>query len=43
LNEADIADVQSFSADLMKLAGQRVTFDLLRDDQPRTIAVMLNP
>jgi hypothetical protein len=43
LNGSDITDVPSFSADLNKLVGQRVTIDLLRDDQPRTIAVTLNP
>ena len=43
MNGADIIDVQSFSADLNGLAGQRVTFDLLRDDQPRTISLTLNP
>jgi hypothetical protein len=43
MNGADITDVPSFSADVVRLAGQRVTFDLLRDGQPRTIALTLNP
>ncbi len=43
LNGKDITDVQSLSADLMRLPGQVVTFDLLRGDLPRTIPVTLNP
>jgi S1-C subfamily serine protease len=43
MNGTDITDVPSFSADVMKLAGQRVTFDLLRGDEPRTISLTLNP
>jgi len=39
----DITDAQSLNAELTQLAGQRVTFDLLRGDQARTIAVTLNP
>jgi S1-C subfamily serine protease len=43
LNGKDIVDVPSLSADIIKMAGQQVTFDLLRGDQPRSIAVTLNP
>jgi hypothetical protein len=43
LNGKDITDVQSLNTDVQQMAGQRVTFDLLRGDQPRTIAVTLNP
>ena len=43
INGEDIIDGQSLTADLMKLAGQHVSIDLLRDDQPRTIALTLNP
>jgi hypothetical protein len=43
LNGNDISDVQSLSADLIRMAGQKVSFDLLRGDQPRTITVTLNP
>jgi hypothetical protein len=42
LNGKDITDWQSLNSDLKQLPGQRVTFDLLRDDKPRTIAVTLN-
>jgi hypothetical protein len=43
LNGKDITDVQSLNSDIKQMAGQRVTFDLLRSDQPRTIALTLNP
>jgi PDZ domain-containing protein len=43
LNGRDITDAQSLTAELAQLAGQRVTIDLLRGDQPRAIAVTLNP
>ena len=43
LNGKDVIDVQSLSAVLNELAGQQVTFDLLRNDQSRTITVTLNP
>jgi hypothetical protein len=43
LNGKDITDLQTLSADVQRLGGQRVTFDLLRSDEPRTIAVTLNP
>jgi S1-C subfamily serine protease len=43
LNGRDISDVPTLSSDLMQMAGARVTFDVLRDDHPRTIAVTLNP
>jgi len=43
INGRDIVDGQSLTAELPQLAGQQVTIDLLRGDQPRTIAVTLNP
>jgi hypothetical protein len=43
LNGEDIIDVASLSAALNQLAGQRITFNLLRDYQPREISVTLNP
>jgi PDZ domain len=42
-NGKDIVDVPSLSADIIRMAGQQVTFDLLRGDQSRSIAVTLNP
>jgi hypothetical protein len=43
LSGEDIVDVPSLSADIIRMAGQQVTFDILRGDQPRSIAVTLNP
>jgi PDZ domain len=43
LNGTDITDVQGLSADLNRMAGQKVTFDLLRGDDPRSITLTLNP
>jgi PDZ domain len=43
LNGKDIVDVPSLSAEINRMAGQQVTFDLLRGDQPRSIALTLNP
>ena len=43
LNGKDIVDVPSLSADITRMAGQQITFDLLRGDQSRSIAVTLNP
>jgi hypothetical protein len=43
MNGQDIIDVPTLSAALIQLAGQPVTFNLLRDYQPRTISVTLNP
>jgi len=43
MNGRDIPDVSTLSSDLMHMGGQLVTFDLLRGDEHRTIAVMLNP
>jgi PDZ domain len=43
LNGRDITDMRSLNMDITQLAGQRATFDLLRGDQPRSIAVTLNP
>ena len=43
MNGKDITDVSSLSSDLMQRGGQVVTFDLLRGDEHRTIAVLLNP
>jgi S1-C subfamily serine protease len=42
LNGEDIIDVASLSAALNQLAGQRITFNLLRGYQPRAISVTLN-
>jgi len=38
----DIIDGQSLTAELPQLAGQHVTFDIVRGDQPRTVTVTLN-
>jgi len=43
INGADIIDTPGLSGQLTALAGQSVTFDLLRGDQPRTLSVQLNP
>ena len=43
MNGKDITDVSTLSSDLMHTGGQLVTFDLLRGEEHRTIAVMLNP
>jgi hypothetical protein len=43
INGRDIIDGQSLTAELPQLAGQQVTFDILRGDQSHTIAVTLNP
>jgi hypothetical protein len=43
MNGKDITDVSTLSSGLIHMGGQLVTFDLLRSDEPRTIAVTLNP
>jgi len=43
LNGQDIIDVPTLSADLNRLAGENVTFNLLRGDEARIISVTLNP
>jgi S1-C subfamily serine protease len=43
LNGADVIDTPSFYARLTQLAGQTVTLDVVRGDQPRSITVTLNP
>jgi hypothetical protein len=40
---ADIVDVPGFAAQLTQFAGKAVTIELIRHDQPRSIAVTLNP
>jgi hypothetical protein len=42
VNGADVVDVPGFYAQLAQLVGQRVTLDILRSDQPRSISVTLN-
>lgn len=42
INGQDIIDGQSLTAELPQLAGQSVTFSILRGDEPRTISVTLN-
>lgn len=43
INGTDVVDPQGFFAQLGQLAGQPVTLDVLRDGQPRSISVTLNP
>lgn len=43
LNGADVVDVADFESQITQLAGQRITLDVLRGDQPRSISVTLNP
>lgn len=43
LNGVDVVDVPSFNSTLVRLAGQKVTLDVLRGDQTRSISVTLNP
>lgn len=43
VNGADVVDVAGFMSQLTQLAGQRITLDILRGDQPRSISVTLNP
>lgn len=43
VNGADVVDVPGFLAQLNQLAGQKITLDILRGDQPRSISVTLNP
>ncbi len=43
LNGKDVVDVPSLSADIIRMAGQQITFDILRGEQPRKITLTLNP
>jgi hypothetical protein len=43
VNGSDVVDVPGFLAQLNQLAGQKITLDVLRGDQPRVISVTLNP
>jgi hypothetical protein len=43
LNGADVVDAPGFTSQLVQLAGQTVTLDIIRGDQPRTISVALRP